>query len=117
MSIEFFIRKDYESTAPFTGVQTIKQQLINKLALVVFDKEKFIGVISIADLAKKTHNLVVDSITEKPSIQVDCPVNDALEIMTEKMIDVLPVWKDDVFLGLVFKNDLLNYLKSASKNS
>lgn len=111
MKVEIITQKTFELTTPFTGVKKIKKILLQRQALVVYDKSNYIGIITVKDLAKKQHNLVVDCMVERPNIDFSCEINDALTIMKERDSEVLPVWKNDELLGLVFKNDLLEYLE------
>ena len=112
MRIEFFVLKKFTKTSPYAGTQKLRQQLLKERAIVVYDDDKYIGVISANDLAKSPHNLVIDSLTEKEPIPYDCKISDALDIMKKQNVEVLPVWKEQTLLGLVFKNDILEYLNA-----
>lgn len=115
MRVEFLTHRDFQRVKPFTGVQSIRSKLLKLNALVVFDKDRYLGVLSAKDLSKKPHNLVIDCVTEKPPVTSDNLLSEALTIMTDKDIEVLPVWKNDVFQGLIFKNDILEYLKDQTE--
>ena len=114
MYVEFLTQQNFSRTNPYSSIQRIKSQILKKKALVIFDKEKYIGIISVKDLAKMSNKIVIDSFSKKPPINHDCELTKALDIMLSHDIDVLPVWKDHSFFGLVFKNDIAEYLKIQS---
>lgn len=112
MLVDCFVNEKYITTPPYTGINLIKQDLLNHKALVVLENGEYIGALTIADLVQRPHNLVIDCLSEKPLINNDLSVENALKIMSEKSIDVLPVQKNNRFIGLLFKNDLIYYLLS-----
>lgn len=112
MQVEFLTQQNFHKTSPYAYIHKLRAQILKKKALVIFDKEKYIGVISVKDLARHSSSLVIDCLTEKQSIDYRCELNKALDIMINNDIEVLPVWKDNKLMGLVFKNDIAEYLNA-----
>lgn len=110
MRIECFVKKDYVTTAPFSGINVIKNELLNQKAVVVKDKEEYVGTLTATDILQRPHNLVIDCISKKQKITTNYTVCQAMTVMKEKSTDVLPVYKNSDFYGLIYKNDLLDYL-------
>lgn len=111
MRIEFFTQQNYQKVSPYIGTERARKLLLHKKALVLYEKGKYVGVVSSHDLVKNNHNLIIDCYTEKPTIDYTCDVIEALDIMRNNDIEVLPVQKGNILFGLIFKNDLLEYLK------
>ncbi|NJO92821.1 MAG: hypothetical protein HC831_30525 [Chloroflexia bacterium] len=111
MRIEFFTQQNFQKISPYLGTDRARKLLLTKKALVIYDKGKYIGVVGRNDLVKNNYNLIIDCHTEKPVIDYTSEVIDALDIMKANDIEVLPVQRDGVLTGLVFKNDLVEYLK------
>jgi len=59
---------------------------------------------------RKPHILVLDCISYKIEIGKDCTISNALFNIKKYNSDVLPVFEDGQISGLVFKNDILEYL-------
>lgn len=110
MKIECFVKKDFMTINPFSGINVVKNELLNQKAVVVSDKEKYIGTLTATDILQRPHNLVIDCMSEKQQITTNYTTSQTLQIMKERSTDVLPVYKNDNFYGLVYKNDLLEYL-------
>ena len=110
MKIEYFVKKDYMTTDPFSGINVVKNELLNQKAVVVRDKEKYVGTLTATDILQRPHNLVIDCMSEKQQITINYTAWQTLQAMNEKSTDVLPVYKNDNFYGLVYKSDLLEYL-------
>ncbi len=110
MKIEYFVKKDYMTTEPFSGINVVKNELLNQKAVVVRENEKYVGTLTATDILERPHNLVIDCMSEKQQITVDYSVCKTLKIMKNKATDVLPVYKAENFYGLIYKDDLLEYL-------
>lgn len=110
MKIEHFIKQDYTITSPYSGIDNVKDELLNQNAVVVKEDTNYVGTLTATDILHKPHNLVIDCITEKHNLHADTTVCNALKIMKKLKSEVLPVYKEDLFIGLVYKNDLVEYL-------
>jgi len=112
MQVEFLTQQNFHKTSPYNDIQKLRTQILKKKALAVFNNEKYFGIISVKDLAKNSCKLVIDCITEKQPVDCSCELNDVLDSMMSQDVDVLPVWKGNKLFGLVFKNDIVEYLKA-----
>lgn len=109
-----FVRKNFQTTQPYIGVNLIRKKLITHSAMVVFreDNNEYLGVLTPLDIAQRQNNLVIDCLVKKHMLQYDDSVINALETMYKQNADVLPLEKQNKFEGLIFKNDLIAYLSS-----
>jgi len=117
MKIEHLVRRDYLTVNPYSGINAIKKQLLEYSAIVVQDEEQFYGVLSAKDILSNPRTLILDCLTNKTLIGFENTMEEVLGIMTKTNTDVLPVGKNDKILGLVFKDDLYNYITEYNHNS
>ncbi|KEO71939.1 PAS domain S-box protein [Anditalea andensis] len=107
-----FVNKNFISTSPYSGVTAIKSDLISHSAIVVLDENtnNYLGLLTPLDLILRPHNLVIDCLTEKPMLSYQTPITHALATMFKHHEEVLPIENQNKFEGLVYKNDLIDYL-------
>lgn len=112
MDIVNFIRSDYKTVFAFTGVNNIKNELLRHSALVVIDEDSnWLGVLTPEDVLKKQHTLVIDCLTQKPTLGTNHELYDALKLMKTERYGALPVFFDHGgFAGLVFKDELFDFV-------
>lgn len=110
MKITHLIRKDFLTINPFSGLNAVKNELLEHNAIVVQDENNFYGVLTIKDFVEKPKALVIDCLSIKKIIDHELSVEEVLTEMNELNLDVLPVGKNEEFIGLVFKNELFNYI-------
>ena len=110
MRVEYFLKTNISVVEPYIGIRSITNQLLEESALVVKEEKNFLGVLTKNDIVLKKHNLVVDCLSTKKGISTDADVNDALELMRTERTESLPVYKGDEFVGVVQKDDLIEYI-------
>ncbi|MDF1518555.1 MAG: ATP-binding protein [Lutibacter sp.] len=111
MKIAHFIRKDFLTVNPYSGINAVKNQVLEHLAVVVQDdEEEFYGVLTTNDIAHNPKTLIIDCLTVKELIDSELSVEDTILKMDTAKTDVLPVGENDKFIGLVFKNELYQYI-------
>jgi len=110
MKIAHLIRKDFITVNPYLGVNTIKKKLLQESAIVVEDESKFYGILTTNDLIENPKTLVIDCLTNKTLIDFKNSIEETLNVMNISKTGVLPVGKNGKFIGLVFKNELYNYI-------
>jgi hypothetical protein len=111
MTVSYFVRRDFHTVQAYSGIQSIKSNLLRYTALVVQDEEQNpLGVLTLSDVVLRQHNLVIDCLTPKPTLPAETPLDDALGIMDREQMDVMAVSIAEHFEGLVFKSDLLGFL-------
>ncbi|MFZ6010989.1 MAG: CBS domain-containing protein [Bacteroidota bacterium] len=116
MMVSFFVRRDFLTIHAYSGTQAVKSSLLKHSALVVQDEDmNTLGVLTLTDILHRQHNLVIDCLTAKPSISPDCDVETTLQVMEREQAEVLPVYRQEQFLGLVFKQDLIKFITEQKK--
>ncbi|SNR35760.1 ATP-binding protein [Lutibacter flavus] len=110
MKISHLIRRDFLTINPFYGLNAIKKELIERRALVVQDENKFYGVLTINDLVANPRVLVIDCLSIKKMVDCEQSVKEVLWEMKITNTDVLPVSEEGNLIGLVFRNELYNYV-------
>lgn len=116
MNISFFVRRDFKTIGAYEPVIAVKDFLIQYPVLVVQDDaHRHLGILTPLDALQHPHNLVIDCLTRKPVATLPCSVDEALQIMQTEHVEVLSVYQDSEFVGLVFKNDLLEFMRTKRK--
>ncbi len=110
MKISHLIRRDFLTINPFYGINAIKKELLKRTALVVKDENQFYGVLTTNDLVTNPKVLVIDCLSIKNMVDCGQSVQEVLSEMKITNTDVLPISEDGKFIGLVFRNELYNYL-------
>ena len=117
MNIARFIRHQYNVVPAYSGTRSIKDHLVEQSALVVQDEnEQPIGVLTPQDVVQHSHTLVIDCLTERPTLSPECAIEEALQVMQETHTDVLAVMDNGTLTGLIYKNDLLAYVTDQNKS-
>ena len=110
-----FIKNDFSFTDPYISTDLIKKQLINTKAVVIGEDESYIGYVTSNDIVKSQHVLAIDCISEKPVLEYDTDIYKALSVMQSSGLEVLSVYKNNEFAGLLYKNDLIDYLLKSNE--
>lgn len=117
--VKELICRDFFVTSPYTGINTIKRQILHYKAAVVFDNETdntFLGIVTTEDIVKKPYNLVIDCMSLRPVLKRTTCETDVLDIMIKHHADILPVVHDGRFDGIVYKNDIIKWLNSQKES-
>lgn len=114
MKIDTFIKRNYKTASPFSGIAEVKNQLLEESAIVILEEDQFFGVLTVVDLVRKPHILALDCLTSKSIIEPDHSVESVLLQMNQENTDVLPVFIDNKLNGLIFKNDIITYLSKTN---
>ena len=102
------IKHDTPRVNPYAGTKQVMSELLRHSALAVQDEnEVLFGVLTPNDVLLNPHNLVIDCITPKKSIQFDSEIESALDLMLAEKTNALPVFKGEAFAGVVLKEDLV----------
>lgn len=115
MTVLSFIKRDFISASAFVGVADIKEKLIEHTAVVIMEDDQYFGVLTTIDIVKKPHILAIDCISLKSNIKTDTTVSEALFLMKRDFTDVLPVFDKKIFVGLIFKSDVLEYFNERNQ--
>ncbi len=111
MKIEYFIRKDFLTVNPYSGLNAVKKELLEQSAMVVQNDEGiFYGILTTSDIVQNPKTLIIDCLSIKELINCELSIEDAIYKMDTAKADVLPVGENGKFVGLVFKNELYKYI-------
>jgi len=111
MKIAHLIRRDFLTVNPYSGINAIKNQVLEHLAVVVQDDEGvFYGVLTTDDIAHNPKTLIIDCLTIKELVDSELSIEDTIIKMNIAKTDVFPVGENNKFVGLVFKNELYKYI-------
>ena len=113
MEIKKFINQRFPMVHPYEGINAIETRLINENFLVVMDdRMEYLGILTPSDLIKRPHKIVIDCLTEKENLQANETITEALEKFQKHKCSILPVFKEGRFVGIVYKNELVNALRN-----
>ncbi|GGC14074.1 hypothetical protein GCM10011386_02210 [Parapedobacter defluvii] len=110
MNITALITKQYVTLDAYTGVSVAKKLLQQQDAVVVLDHKKPIGILTAADLAMKPHQLVIDCLLYRPTVNYSDSINTVLNLMRTTGNNVLPVNYQNSFFGIIKQSDILFHL-------
>ncbi|OGS69842.1 MAG: hypothetical protein A3F91_00025 [Flavobacteria bacterium RIFCSPLOWO2_12_FULL_35_11] len=111
MKIAHLVRRDFLIVNPYSGINAVKNQVLEHLAVVVQDDEdQFYGVLTTHDIAHNPKTLIIDCLTIKELVDSGLSVENTIFKMDTAKTDVLPVGENGKFIGLVFKNELYKYI-------
>jgi len=116
MKIENFVKRDFFVASPFAGVADLKKHLFKKNAVVIIEDEHFFGVLTPYDIIKKPYTLAIDCLSAKTELITENTLEYVLLTMKHENTEVLPVFKDEKFYGLIFKNDIVDHLNEQNSN-
>src|SRR5690606_16480614 len=79
-------------------------------AILIYKDKLPVGVLTAKDIVGRPHNLIIDCMGENPVADINTGPEDALKLMAKYKTDVLSIYDKNVFVGLVYKNDILEQL-------
>ncbi|MDJ0763595.1 MAG: ATP-binding protein [Myxococcota bacterium] len=91
----------YGTIAPHDSVVSIECRLLQDGFLVVKNNEDYIGILTVEDMIKNPHLLVVDCLSDRPRVVDSQTLEDVLALMEQGSHRFLPVFRDEVFYGVV----------------
>lgn len=115
MSIAALVRKDNPKISPYSGVASIKKDLTLHSALIVEESGIYYGILTATDLVNKPYNLVIDCISHVTTIEANTALSQAILIMKQENTEILQVFENKKFIGIIHKNDILDRLSKKSK--
>ena len=93
--------------------------------LVVLDGEKFVGIFTERDYARKiilvgksSENTVVNEImgTDLPILNITDSIEDCSKVMTEKNLRYLPVFENNKLVNVISQSDIVKYTIESQKS-
>lgn len=113
MSIKPFVKNDYAILDAYDGVLCARQSDSIDIGIVIVEEDRPIGVLTASDIAKKQHQIIIDCLTQKPSVASHDRIADVLDIMESSGHGVLMVYDHAEFVGTISKNDIMHHIKAS----
>lgn len=112
MKIKNYILNSYTTVNAFAGINSIEKALLkNGYVVVINDNEKFQGILTPVDLIKRPHRIVIDCLTKKEHISADEAMVSVLDKFDKSHCPALPVFKEDKFIGIVERHNIVDRLR------
>lgn len=103
---------EYGVASPFQATATVIDQLVEQKYMVVKEQERYVGVLTLSDVVARPHSLIIDCLSEKPSVDYDESLEQALSTMRQHALDLLPVFRVSHFEGVVTLNAILDLVQA-----
>ena len=110
MNIEALVRKNSPTISPYAGVASVKKDLMLHSALIVEEFGIYYGILTVNDLVNKPHNLVIDCVSHVLTIEAEAELSQAISIMKKENTEVLQVFENKKFIGIIHRSDILDHL-------
>lgn len=110
MKAGFLVEQTFPTVPPHTGVRSIEKQLLRDGFSVVKDRDRFVGILTPADLVRSPRQLVADCLQDRPYASADDELESILALMTRNTTAVLPVFRDGTFLGIIRRLRIADYV-------
>ena len=110
------------NTTVYNALELMLEKSIG--ALLIVDKEKFVGIFTERDYARKLilkgksskETLIREVMTEHPiTVTCDNSIEDCMKIMTDKKIRHLPVMENGQLIGLISVGDVVKFIIEEQK--
>ncbi len=112
MEIRFLVEQHYKPYPPSASSESVGESLLRDGFVIVKDHARFLGILSPADLLRLPGTSVGVSLRILPPVREDDDMMDALQRMQQAGVCVLPVFRGDLFLGVVRLQKIAAYLLS-----
>ncbi|RFM28802.1 ATP-binding protein [Deminuibacter soli] len=113
MTIQKFVRHNYKRIDAYSGINQVRQDLLQGEVFAVQDKETIIGLLSWYDIAAKPYNLVIDCISRKPPVFTHQSVEEVFNLMQQHNAEALLVYQQQTCVGMIYKKDLTAHFRYA----
>jgi predicted transcriptional regulator len=95
MYVRACLQQDEIIVHPFASIESIENELLEKTYVVVKEGNEFYGLITMYDVIKMGHNLVIDCIRKRPLVYENESTDNVLNIMNQNNEYVLPVFSNN----------------------
>lgn len=111
MQLKRHIKLDFPVIHPYSGVNSITDELITFGYLAVIDENsKFWGILTPVDLVKRSHKIVADCLISKDVLTNEDNVAQALKKFLVNQSVALPFFDSDQLVGIVEKETLTKHI-------
>jgi len=90
----------FEVVEPLASVASIERKLAEQGFVVVIDDDFYKGLLTVEDTIRHPRILVIDCLTEKPSVSYSTTLDEVLSLMERESQSFLPVFRDHQFFGV-----------------
>lgn len=101
MDIGFLVEQHHKPHPPSASPESVKKTLLRDGFVVVRDHARFLGILTSADLLRLPGTSVGEFLCSLPPVREDDDILDALQRMQQAGVCVLPVFRGDLFVGVV----------------
>ncbi len=113
MGLKNYISNSYPTVGPFEGTNSIKDRLLfNNYLVVIGEDGYFHGILTPGDLIEHPHKIVIDCLAKKESVIYNDAILTVLDKFRKSQCFVLPVIKENSFIGVIEKNRILSELEN-----
>ena len=112
MLIHNLIKKDFDTIGPYAGIHTARNVIVQKRAIVVMEDGNYLGVLTADDLLARPYNIIIDCVSNKPEVLSSHSLLEAIDLMKQSKVRVLPVYVREGFSGLIYYDDIIEYLST-----
>jgi PAS domain S-box-containing protein len=110
MRISSLVERHHGVSSHSAPVESIKAQLRQAGFVVVVKDEGFLGILTPVDLLACGAGSVGDCVRDLPAVTEDDAVAHVLEQMSQARTDVLPVFRDGEFVGIIREHRMAAHL-------
>ena len=112
----FLIRKIFHIVDEYERVNNITPFILkNTFVVVNSSKGEYVGILSSQDIIKKPYILAGDCVSERIRMQKKSEIEEVLNNMQTNGYNELPVFDDNIFVGVICKNDIVEFLEAFTK--
>jgi CBS domain-containing protein len=108
MTLSDFICRNEKRIDVYASTKSVEALLLQKHYLAAFRGSEFYGILTLSDYIQHHHNLVIDCISEKPFVNIDQTIDDAVAIMLDSKVRVIPVFDKQSYCGSVSLEDIIH---------
>ncbi len=114
MKISEKLSENYVVASCYEGIHKFQSRIREGIAVIVKEKEEFIGLVTAQDLLLRPHNLIIDCMVQRPSLDSENELFPALLTMFKTNYDFLPVVHQGMFEGIVSRQELfMEFIRKA----
>ncbi|MBA7557723.1 hypothetical protein ES705_50492 [subsurface metagenome] len=76
----------------------------------MFDQDRFLGILTQADIVESPYQLVIDCLHHRPHVDHDQEIAEVLYSMIKSHTPVAPVFNKNEFIGVICREHIIDYL-------
>jgi len=101
MEVRLLVEQSYNVCDRSTPLASVKDRLLRDGFVVVMDSDRFLGIVTPADVLRSAGSSVAECLRDGPHVAEDQELAEVLRRMEEAGVCVLPVFRGDAFVGVV----------------